>query len=529
MEFSKKEPILYVDDEPENLQGFHYLLYREFKVFTASTAKEGFEVLKNNEIKVLLTDQRMPETSGIEFLEQVFFQYPNVIRIIITAYSDNETILQAINQGKVYHFLTKPWNNNELRIVINRAIETYNLRQDKIELIKNLQHTNHELFEAKEKAEESDRLKSSFLANMSHEIRTPLNAIVGFSNLILDHNIESEMKKQFANIIENSSADLLRIVEDILDTSRIESGIYNLNNTLVDIHKFMCDLLLVYSNNPQLKEKNIALKYLYPEAADKITLLIDELKLKQILSNILNNAIKFTDNGELEISYNLINSEHLKFIQFVIRDTGIGIPSDKFDFIFERFRKLETSEDKLYRGNGLGLFIAQKLANILGGNVYLQSEVEKGSTFFVKIPINQEFSVSNFEKNYNHNFSNLTWLGKRLLIVEDESSNFKYIEALLKNKLEIIWATNGKDAIKICEENSIDLVLMDIKLPIMDGLEATKQIKLIRPALPIIAVTAYAMASDKIKSLEAGCDNYISKPYKIEELFSLIETYINRN
>jgi len=188
METSYKEPILYVDDEIENLQGFEYLLHRDFDVHVASSAKEGLEILANNQIKVVLTDQRMPEMSGIEFLEKIITLSPETIRIVITAYSDSDTILQAINQGKAYHFITKPWNNAELRNIIKRAVETYNLRKDKIELINHLQNLNAELIKAKEKAEESDKLKTSFLANMSHEIRTPLNAIVGFSNLLVDES-----------------------------------------------------------------------------------------------------------------------------------------------------------------------------------------------------------------------------------------------------------------------------------------------------------------------------------------------------
>jgi signal transduction histidine kinase len=527
METIDKEPILYVDDEIENLQGFNYLLRRDFQVFLASSAKEGLEILKNNKIKVILTDQRMPEICGIEFLEQIRDEFPDVVRIIVTAYSDSDTILQSINLGKVFHFITKPWRNEELRNIIRRAIENYNLKQDKIELIDFLQRLNSDLTEAKERAEESDRLKSSFLANMSHEIRTPLNAIVGFSNLIISENDNNpSMKKQFYKIIETSSTDLLNIIEDILDTSRIETGFVSVNKTAVDLHKLMCDLLVIFQNHIYLKDKPVELKYHYPKITDKLSIITDGLRLKQIMSNLINNAIKFTEKGEIEFGFDIIENKGEQILKLFVQDTGIGIPVDKYDYIFERFRKLEIETDKIYRGNGLGLYIAKKLSQMLGGDITLESKPNLGSTFYVTIPYistqpGQE-TVTNGSIQYVHH----NWLGKTILVVEDEDSNYNYLEALLSNRVKLLWVNNGADALKIISEVPVDLVLMDIKLPKMDGLEATKRIKKQRSDLPVIAVTAYAMDADKKHSIEAGCDNYISKPYKMEDLYSLIDTYI---
>ena len=221
-----------------------------------------------------------------------------------------------------------------------------------------MQKINQELAEAIEKAEESDRLKTSFLANISHEIRTPLNAIVGFSNLVINNPTDPEMSKQFVNIIESSSNDLLNIIEDILDTSRIESGVVALNNSIVDVHKLMSDLLLIFQNHMILKDKPVELKYKYPNASEKVSVYVDGLRLKQILSNLINNAIKFTDEGEIEIGFQILDNNNNPNLQFYVKDTGIGIPVDKYEYIFERFRKIETDETKLYRGNGLGLYIA---------------------------------------------------------------------------------------------------------------------------------------------------------------------------
>jgi signal transduction histidine kinase len=526
MENSHKEPVLYVDDESENLQGFEYLLRRDFEVFLATSAKEGLEILREHEIKVVLTDQRMPEMTGIEFLEQVIRESPESIRIVVTAYSDSSTILQAINQGKAYHFITKPWNNAELKNIIKRAVETYNLRRDKLMLINHLQNINEELLNAKQKAEEADKLKSSFLANMSHEIRTPLNAIVGFSNLIVNEEQPNlDLKKQFLKIIESSTSDLLNIIEDILDTSQIESGFVSLREDIIDINQLMLDMLMIFQNHPQLKEKDIELSYNYPKLSDKMPVFTDGLRLKQILSNLVSNAIKFTEKGKIEFGYQLL-TEPNPSIQFFVKDSGIGIAPNMHDYIFERFRKIEFDKEKLYRGNGLGLFISRRLAQMLGGDVTLESTVGEGSTFFLSIPYVTRTREESKGPANSYQLSKLAWPNKTILVVEDESSNYKYVEALLINRVNLVWVNNGIDAIKICEEAPIDLILMDVKLPKIDGFEATRRIKAIKPNMPVIAVTAYAMEADKNESIQAGCDNYISKPYKMEELFSLINTYI---
>jgi signal transduction histidine kinase len=525
METTVKEPILYVDDENENLQGFKFLMRNDYNVFLASSAKEGMEILKHNEIKVVLSDQRMPEISGTEFLEQVLSELPDIIRIIITAYSDSDTIMQAINQGKVFHFISKPWSNSELKNIIKRAIETYNLKRDKTELINYLQKLNSELQTAKNKAEDLEMLKSSFLANMLHEIRTPMNAIVGFSNLLVSAKENSKTKKQYTDIIGTSAKDLMNIVEDILDTSRIETGNISINETIVDVHKFMCDQLVIFQNNYLLKEKPIELKYKFPKIEQKISIITDSLRLKQILTNLLNNAIKFTEKGEIEFGYALSNHKENKFIRFYVKDTGIGIAAEKFNFIFERFKKIEEKNDRIYRGNGLGLYIARKLASLLGGELTVESTVNVGSVFSFVMPYISKQKIERAGISEPASLSKISWPGKSILIVEDEYSNYKYLEAIFHKKVKLYWVNNGADAIKICQDMDFDLILMDIKLPKMNGFEATRRIKKIKPGLPIIAVTAYAMASDKEKSIEAGCDNYIAKPFKMEELYSLVDTY----
>jgi len=527
MTINTKGPILYVDDEKENLQSFNVIMQHDYKVLLASSANEGMEILRNQEVKVVFADHLMPVATGVEFLEQVYKEFPDIIRIISSAIGDSDTVLQAINMAKVFYYVNKPWNNNELKRILNTAIETFNHKREKDELILSLQKNNAALKQAKINAEEIDQLKSSFLANMSHEIRTPLNAIVGFSNLFTSQIESTELQKEYATVIESSANDLLNIVEDLLDTSRIEFGNVPINESNVDVHKLMCDLLIVFQNHSYLKSKPIELKYKYPKISDKQIIVTDALRLKQVISNLLNNSLKFTEKGEIEFGYEILKDSNIRVIQFFVRDTGIGIPPDMTEYIFEKFGKIEKDINKVYRGNGLGLYIARKLAQILGGDISVESVDKKGSTFYVTIPYIEKSTNSLKDKSNSAHWTKQTWPGKTILIVEDESSNYKYIEALLRNRVDLLWTNNGVDAVRFCNERQVDLILMDIKLPKMDGFEATRIIKKNKPGLPVIAVTAYAMEADRNQSIEAGCDNYISKPYKMEELFSLINTYIH--
>jgi CheY-like chemotaxis protein len=295
---------------------------------------------------------------------------------------------------------------------------------------------------------------------------------------------------------------------------------------MVDIHKLVNDLVLIYQNNNLLKEKSLSLSYVYPDVRDKMPVYTDSLRLKQILSNLLSNAIKFTEEGKISIEYEISNDNGNQFVKFSVKDTGIGIPADKFEYIFERFRKIETDKDRLFRGNGLGLYIAKRLANMIGGNISVESEMGKGSIFRLTIPYITKNKSENQDNSYHQAYTKMAWPEKTILVVEDESSNYKYLEALLANRVKLMWVKNGADAVRTCSEQTIDLILMDVKLPKMNGFEATRRIKQIKPELPVIAVTAFAMEADKNESIQAGCDNYISKPYKMEELFSLINTYI---
>ena len=384
--------------------------------------------------------------------------------------------------------------------------------------ISNQFKTQKELIRAKEKAEESDQLKTEFINNMSHEIRTPMNGIMGFSEMLNDDDISDEKRANFIKIIQSSGQQLLNIIDDILDISRLGTKQVKVIETDVCLN----DVLLELFSTFDLKAKELKIPlYLKKALSDKqSTIRIDITKLNKVLSNLLENALKFTNQGFIEFGYQLKNNE----IELYVKDTGIGIEKSKHKSIFERFSQAEKDLSKKFGGLGLGLSIAKENAELLGGRIQLESKEGKGSTFFVTIPYKSVYKATDVEKAK-------TVPKFTILIAEDEEVNYLYIEILLKDVLGldciIIHVINGKEAIEACKENeTIDLVLMDLKMPILNGFEATKLIKKFRPNLPIIAQTAYSTAQDKEEAIFVGCDFFMSKPIHQESFKKILDKYL---
>ena len=370
---------------------------------------------------------------------------------------------------------------------------------------------------AKERAEVADRLKTSFLANMSHEIRTPINAVIGFADLLNDPDLEDDEKEEYINTIQVNGELLLKLINDIIDIAKIESqqlkiikNEFSLETLLDEIYISTRNVLLAY-DKPQL----ILEKYIDPQLQGK-TLETDQFRLMQIINNLLSNAIKFTEVGTIEFGVNLLENGKPEFF---VRDSGIGIDPADIDHIFERFGQVESSLELNVSGTGLGLSIVKSLVNLLGGNIKVQSKPGEGSVFTFTI---DALSHDKVIKKRKENVVSLK--GKKILIVEDTESNYRLINILLeKQGAETIWALSGNQGVSICKNSrDIDLVLMDINLPDIDGYQATAAIKAFRPNLPIVAQTAYAMAGEKEKSLEFGCDDYISKPIIPEILYTTL-------
>jgi signal transduction histidine kinase len=382
---------------------------------------------------------------------------------------------------------------------------------------------------AKEKAEESDKLKSAFLANMSHEIRTPMNAILGFSELLKNELITNEERDEYIRIIRTKGNELLLIINDIIDISKIEAGDVRIVSEYFSLKDFILELYEQFSGEKNIMNKEPIEFRLKIDGNKEPMIISDKSRLKQVFSNLINNAFKFTNEGYVEIGYELPSESHIRFF---VKDTGIGIPEDKQQIIFDRFRQVDESISSLYGGTGLGLAISKSLIALLNGSISVTSKPEHGSIFYIDMPIT-EIKIKESKKKAVHPKTDYTFgipdlTGKLILVAEDDSSNYLFIESFLKQtKAIVLWAKDGMEAADLFLKNrNIELVLMDIRMPNMNGIEATREIRRFDKKVPVIALTAYAFTNDREKSLEAGCNDYLSKPVRLETLIEILNKYL---
>ncbi len=361
-------------------------------------------------------------------------------------------------------------------------------------------------------AKESDNLKSAFLANMSHEIRTPLNSITGFSELLTHDNISQKQKEEFSGIIKENNQQLLHIINDILDVSKIEAGLLQIHKHKYNITELLTNLETTYENIGSKKKDEVKLKFEIPHHT--FHLITDKSRLREILINLLDNALKFTKEGSVTLGCKIEENT----IRFYVKDTGIGISEERQKEIFNRFYKIENEEnDVLYGGTGIGLFISKNLVELLGGKMQVASAIHQGSEFYFSIPkdgFEEEIPIENIEKE-NENIESLASL--KIMVAEDDPFNQQYYKTLLGNfNIEIIQVYDGIQAVeKMKEQPNIDLILMDIKMPNMTGNKALLKIKEFNTRVYIIAQTAHAMADDEAASLKLGFDDYITKPVDV--------------
>ncbi|HNW57150.1 MAG TPA: response regulator [Bacteroidales bacterium] len=475
----------------------------------------------------------------IEYVNKKFTEISGITseealrRDIMTIFPDEDflnidpDIVNNLMKGKVFRTETKRqnkdstmfWELTSITPIKNNQGEVTNfvaLKED----ISQLKKMELDLIEARDKAQLSDKLKDAFLQNLSHEIRTPLNAIVGFANILhSDSDITLEKIKEYTSIIRDSSNQLLSIVTDILTMASIQTGQETITFKPLNINKLVDNLYEIFL--PSANEKKINLTLSYNKTDNPLFILTDEPKLTQILTNLLNNALKFTKKGSVELKY-IINGDS---IEFSVADTGIGISKESQDLIFERFRQANEKTHIDYGGTGLGLSISKSFAQMMDGKLEVKSELGRGSVFTLSLPLS---IISDKVLHKPVKQTALTRDNYIILVAEDEINNYMLLKAYLNlPNITIIYADNGLEAIKICEENPlINMVLMDIKMPVMDGIVAMKKIREFRNKLPIIAQTAYGLENEKQQLLKLGFDDYLSKPIKKEDLFRTIEKHI---
>jgi PAS domain S-box-containing protein len=394
--------------------------------------------------------------------------------------------------------------------------------------IEKIKRFEAELILAKEKAQENDRLKTVFLQNMSHEIRTPMNAIMGFSELLAEGDIDEEKILSYTSIIKQRSGDLLEIINEILDLSKIESGLAPLHKEICNLDELCKDVYEFFLKHRERANKtHISLTYKYTPGIKSTNILTDRVKLKQIFINLLSNAFKFTNEGKIEFGYKMNANNRLIFF---VTDSGIGIPKEKHNYIFQRFTQIDDGNSRQQSGTGLGLAIVKGLLELMDGSIWLESAPRAGTTFYFSIPYDEltaETNSSPVELKIPDNFS---WENAHFLVVEDDTFNSEYLKDLLTPKgAKLHYARTVKEAISIAASiEQLDLVLLDVRLPESSGYNAIARLRELKPKIRILAQTAYATSEEQLKAIEKGCDDFISKPISKQLLFIKIDKLLKQ-
>jgi len=576
----EKAIIFCVDDEKIVLNALKSELKNAFGdrfiIETAENAMEALDTINdllanNYEIPVIISDYAMPVIKGDEFLIKTHEKTPRTLNILLTGQATVEGVTNSINDANLYHYIAKPWDTTDLILTVDQALKSYyqqnQLEKQNAELRElsssleakvkkrtlELEETNRllvdrqkeisaqneelekyrthleelvekrtvELTVAMEKAQESERLKSAFMANISHEIRTPMNGIIGFIELLRAPEVEKDTQSEFLGIIENCSRQLMGIITDIVEISKLETHLVKPVLSKCRIKNMVDTVTAVFLQSMSLNSEVILLNNCKTENLQCWT---DTVKLNQILTNLISNALKNTTKGSIEIGSMLNDDNNLLFY---VRDTGIGISRENHEIIFDRFRQIDTTLTRTQGGTGLGLAITKAYVELLDGKIWLESEPGKGSTFFFTIPyipVQEDTVKADVATIKNPEILD----GITILVAEDVDINFELLKTILQRQnMVAIRARDGQEAIDICKTNpKIDMVLMDIKMPVVDGYEATRQILQFRSDLPIIAQTAYAFTDDNVKALECGCVECITKPINFGDLMRLMNKHL---
>lgn len=386
--------------------------------------------------------------------------------------------------------------------------------------------TDEALQQALQQAKASDKLKSAFLAGISHEIRTPMNHILGFIELLSEPDISLAEKSDFIEIMKSSGMHLLRLIDDVIELAMIDSGQVSLKEDRCDLNRFLQSLFYeADALKTNYGKNNIKIILRNNPVLRPTIFLSDESRLKQMVFNLISNAVKFTEIGSVEFWCNIIEN---KTLEIVVSDTGIGIDPADQPAVFDRFHRLDNNLTRQFGGAGLGLCISQSLAKLFGGKITLESVPGKGSTFSITIPYKPYCAPVFQGSKTTPGLPVYNWAGKHILMVEDDPVNMRFLTVLLlKTNAVLHYASNGQEAIEMVQKQGFDIVLMDMDLPLVNGFDATRRIKMMRPGIPVIAQTAHAMNDDRKDCMDAGCDEFIAKPIDKNLLYKSIESFLN--
>ncbi|MEA4935645.1 MAG: response regulator [Paludibacter sp.] len=556
----KQELERLVEERTRELQNTHNATLKLLQFFKQENErrKKSEAALKNSEEQIKLFKQAVDSSSVVITITDVEGKiiYANPYFLKTTGYSyeeilgNNPRILKSGHQPKEFYkdlwdtiLSGKVWigeilnkkKNGELywvKAVISPILNSKGIITNFVAVKENITQSRQmmeDLMKAKEKAEESDKLKTAFLANMSHEIRTPMNGILGFAELLKEPGLTVEDQQKYIRIIERSGVRMLNIINNIVDISKIEAGLMDVKIQESDINE-QIDYIYTFFK-PEVEAKGIQLMHKEALSKNNAVILTDREKLFAILTNLVKNAIKYSEKGCIEFGYvaSAGTGDEPETLTFYVKDTGIGIRKDKIDIIFDRFRQVSEGSNRNYEGVGLGLSITKAYVEMLGGKIWVESEEGLGSCFYFTLPYRTS-SGEVVEKQNKKIFSDKK-KGKianlKILIAEDDETAEWLLSTTLKSlSSSILAAKNGAEAVELCRNHpDIDLIMMDIRLPGMDGYEATRIIRTFNKKVIIFAQTAYGLSCDRNNSIGAGCNEHISKPINKNDLQKLIYKY----
>ncbi len=528
--------VLLVDDDELDRRLVKLILVQSqgsvrFNIDTAVSLSEALDKMQSGTYDIILEDLNLSDCRGTEIVEKVSAAVPNVPIVVLTGFDDEDAGLEAIRAGAEDYLVKGSGLEYTLVKTIRYAIERKKSKASLIEAKHELEQTNAQLIQTTiktnklaQEAEKANVAKSQFLANISHEIRTPMNAIIGFGEVLAEEPL-GDVQKGYVNLILDSAKRLLLLINDILDFSRIEAGRMKVEKAECDVQELIANIESLM--RPEAATKNLEFNVVCEQNVHPL-IKTDSLKLRQCLINLVSNAIKFTDNGKIDVAVESLINEEKPFVGFRVTDTGIGIPADKHDAIFEVFTQADGSMTRKYGGTGLGLAVTRQLAKLLGGSIQLTSEEGKGSTFTLLIPadaVHTHHKTSSHEdvREYNGKFSG------KVLVVEDSPANQLFLNNTLeKLGFNVSIVSDGQQAVGAASTEKFDLILMDMQLPNMKGTEATQKLRSRGYNKPIIAMTASLIKDDEEECMQSGCDDFLAKPIDCGLLIKMLCKYMTQ-